>query len=490
MGADVSGQGVALDATNAKFFGDVLFISDERDLCIIIGEIRLWGVTIDGLLKFEGVRVTSLSSGSTLDCYTAEVKKGILLLGVLPSQDAPGLSGKLIRSEFRGIVGLVNVRTPNLIIGMNAPSGDPIPVAAVVIIGSVLLRQARIGSATSLSELEIRPCVTLPGGYLRESILDRLGKRDVFDSEKNIVCATHADFGAELHVRLTKASSGVIDLFGASVGTVGGSEFAESWGGLPTADLIHDGTVGVTVNLDGFQYQRIHGSFEKTLNYERIYSNRHLLFHVGKMILGVPSHEQLGPKLAWLERQPQNYLSPKEFVPFPYRQLAKVYKEQGQVTLSNEFVKARRWRQIWRDRVHQRPHKVIEALFGVSFGFGYSPMRAIATVLTLYAASFAFTAFTIANNQTVSEEFSQVSTVDRPNPNKEAKCDQEAVPLEALKVILPFTRNDGNSVCTLSKNAPARLHLFKLLLQSLSWIVFPLAALTLSGLLRERYDSQ
>ena len=489
MGADASGLGVAFDATNATFSGDVLFIHHEKKPCIVIGEIRLWGATIEGVLKLEGVRVTSLCSGSTLDCYTAEVKKGILLLGGAPNQAAPGVSPDLLKSEFRGIVGLVNVRTPHLTIGMGAPSGQGAPIAAVVIIGSILLKQARMSAATNLTELEIRPCVTLPQGYLRGRIEDRLGKRDIVD-HRCIISATHTDFGAELHVRLTQMTSGVIDMFGATVGTIGGTEFVESWGELPMPDCLHDGKLGVTVNLDGFQYQRIHDRGPAPLSYEKVASSRHWLFYIGKMILGVPSHQQLGARLSWLERQPQNYLSPKEFVPFPYRQLAKVYKEQGQVALSNEFVKARRWRQIWRDRVHQRPHKLMEGPFGFAFGFGYSPLRAIATVGILYFASCSFTALTLSTGQTISSEPHLVSTSDRSVMPSDRVCNREAVLLEALKIVLPFTRNDGGSGCSLSKDAPARLHLFKLLLQLLSWIVFPLAALTLSGLLRERYDSR
>jgi hypothetical protein len=238
----------------------------------------------------------------------------------------------------------------------------------------------------------------------------------------------------------------------------------------------------------------------------------------------------------------------------PYQHLAKVYREQGQLQRSYSFIKERRWLQIRSEGQLNVLQKAIDILFSASFGFGYSPLRALGSLTlpmllsiglvewaTFYSADtnqsgvreITSTKTKLITNSSVYKfetcpsirvakgnptgsceirKASQVEKMDGPtllaprSPQcRRAFCDyserSEAsscqiperklsgeVVVEALKIIFPLTRFQSGVGCSI-KNDNHILRFFHGSLEGISWIVFPLAAITFTGVLREKSDA-
>lgn len=554
-------KGVALWATNTHFGSDVIFGLEPEALplasetqaaerserpCCVQGEVKLAGSTIDGSLLLKGAVMCAGASGAALDCYRITVKSNIFF----GNHEQEGETGGTDRWKARptvllGMVNLEFAQTTSMTLGAESPrpivQPEVAPDAALELYGSVVMRGMEIRGTMMIVDAKLCPSTDfkIPEAYGNASAMlpaqsllpaicraveGSLKRHSVYRLH-SVLHAIYAKLGTRMYVRLNQGSRGLIDLYGASTGTIGslfvkeqphrngnasggnGEEsgqpqhhISEDWGRRPEH---RDDRWAIALDLGEFTYKYLNDRPEP-LTENPLFSTRRA---VGFRCIGRPTRAQLQPRYDWLSQQIDVTNIAAQEGTSPQRQIARVYRETGNLSLANLYSIERRWIQA-NARSRGDLRKYLEWLFGVFFGFGYSSSRALGSVALLFLLSFFFiwvaavqpkppgpasypqTGLLVDATQRADSQISTCALLGKPWLGIGESWIPTAI--EAGKVILPFTRFEKDSGCVLD----ARLHEvhryrvrflrpWHAVLSLLSWIVFPLAAVTITGLLRE-----
>ncbi len=363
-----------------------------------------------------------------------------------------------------------------------------------------------------------------------------------------VIYANYAKLGSRLFVRLEEGSCGLVSLYGASTGTIGAfsglaevkdelsssvtnttattrwsrlrswpkslwskwlawlkwlrkeranssiadpRKLRENWGGefhspnrgrpLPESEAKRT----ILLNIDEFTYNRVSDLREQSPKLYREW--KHSLY----WLLGRPTPEQLGSRYLFVQRLVENSGSEDQANISAHRQLARVYRDMGQLELAYRYTRERRWLQIRFGKLNVA-QKLIDVAYSACFGFGYSPIRALMTTLLLLVGSVIFIQHgmkepTPGHNTKWCESVFCYPNAEHPELSR---ChlpgdDWHNEWTEAAKMIIPFTRFETDGGCVLHPKVRFGLRVEFASLQVLSWILFPFAAATLTGVLRE-----
>ena len=576
MVADKSG--IALWASNTRFGSDVNIQPAEQSRyshsrsAEILGELRFQGAQVHGRLWLQGIYLEAGRTGVALDCYTATVQLSLVLGSFCPKR--AHRSGVTARCTVIGLVSIVHLHTQSLTIGANPVAAIDDAEDALYFTGAILMRDMRLQSTVFIANALLQPTESLEeGDLLREVMQMQLERWGVY-RPFCIVYANYAKLGTRLFVRLLRASRGLISLYGASTGTIGGysgyyrattvskeasadsnldalqsaafleqrkakhrdperdEKLRENWGEL-LLGKVQARSRGearpsflaarmVLLNIDEFNYDRTNDSRERTPEYEK---DRWWLFF---MVAGRPSPRQLGPRYQWLRRVVENpgaremrgksvttppelsrksreKVEKRDVVVSAHRQLARVYREMGRLQDSYYYTRERRWLQIRYGSLN-KPQRVLDVLYSTFFGFGYSPTRALYSLLILYTLSVGLLLIALdlrpAPHTTVGARSGYVSTTSSRQGCHNSLCAPAGLLWEddgrsfrglislslfseAGKLILPGARIGKGTSLTLDPNACLPLRLAWDSIIVLSWLIFPLSIATITGVLRE-----
>ena len=544
-------RGIALWATNTHFGSDVIFeLQTKQDLlvegqgsvprpekpCFVSGEVRLAGSTIEGSLLLQGAILCAGSTGAALDGYRLEVKNDIVL-GPHSKCDPEALAGSSNATVVFGVINLEFARATSMTLGAQWPQ-IRIPPPALEVYGALIMRGMELRGTMMIVDALLRPLHQTEPDPIRQANIDRaettlagllanaesnLREHSVFRSQ-SILFAVYAKLGTRMYVRLNRGSRGLINLYGASTGTIGSlsimqlpkqpdhqphvvpkldwlekQEIQEDWGGFPDSEK---DLWPVELNLGEFCYKNLNDRHEEPGDDKTHRTS--LRIRLWYRFIGRPLRENLLPRYDWLARQIDvTHVAGLEATS-PQRQIAKVYRDLGNFTLANSYTIERRWIQV---SARQPLRKAIEWTYGFCFGFGYNSVRAVGTLFALFLLSLTFT---LAAARTETSDVSGllhtgqlIDVRGEADPALDA-CAFHGEPwpgalhaalpgsLEAAKMILPFSRLEKAAGCVLStgpkKEGDKLVYLLRPwrgLIIVLSWIVFPLAAVTITGILRE-----
>jgi hypothetical protein len=384
---------VAFWAAGATFGSDLIFEPTPLHEMEISGEVRLWGATIQSNLRFEGARIVAQTTGSAVDAALANVTRAVYI----------GVSTKETKkagvvSDIKGLVNLNFLNCALLTIGEDPPQHSVAnsTKSALKLTGAIFLRESRIRGPVTLSGLALRPSEELEEPT---AALSRMKELSI--SQANVLIhATYAELGTRLFVRLLKSSSGFINLYGSRTGTIGALHpgnperrdeqelqccdereiVDEDWGEKPkqignwragNPAAANPGEPNITVNLDHFRYSRLFDKVETVKDTEVITTRTRRCWR----FYGRPLPGDLSPRHGWLRHQTLNPGMPDEIVTWPYRQLAKVYRDMGDLKRAYAYEMERRWLEI-KHTDAGGAQRWFNRLFGFFFGFGYSSERA------------------------------------------------------------------------------------------------------------------
>ena len=325
---------IALLANNMVCRGDALLrrgASEDPDKTFrALGEIRFYGASVEGLVDFTGA-VLDNPSGFTLAADRLRAKQGLLLSGDFVSHGQV----RLLHSQL----GLLNCSGGTF----TNPSGTALDANAAVVKGPVFLRhgftadgQVRMLEAVIEGQLDCsRAIFRNPGGTAFLGTSMKVGE-------------------AFLWRQMEAEPQGIINLRFASVGPL--IDDRQSW--QSAQSLV----------LEGFTYRRLAGV--------RRPNDGPLLVRWFKR------DSPAAQRLEWLSLQPT-------FVPQPYEQLARTYREAGRERDARTVAIAK---QSARRRILPWPRKIGNWFLGVTVGYGYKPWRAFWIIFVMFLiGSYVFT---------------------------------------------------------------------------------------------------
>lgn len=376
-----------LRANGLKVEGDIFFRNHINDEGKIVrgfksnGEVNLVGAKVGGQMTFDGAEFVNIIEdnpewGKTLNCDGIEVAMGVYLQNGFKAKGEVRFPGAKIGGQFSCIGAEFEHRTGEQQWGM-ALVCDGMEVNGSVFLrdgfksrGEVRLQGANISGfldcrggefhnpnwsgnalgeesgpnklpvrAMNLARAEIGNDIIMDSWQLNESDIapflcqGRIDLQSTICKKKFVLRNVHKDSKIEL------------DLRGAKVGVY--LDDKESW------DTIVDGGL----HLDGFVYDRFYDESAETGD--------------GKNKEGKASILPAADRLKWLAKQGK-----KRFLPQPYKQLAKVYRESGhssdetKVLIECERERARSGRMGILERMW---HRVLRHLIG----YGYRPSFAL-----------------------------------------------------------------------------------------------------------------
>jgi hypothetical protein len=351
-----AGDGQALEAINVSVGGNAEFGRASTDgstgLSLWTGIINLVGARIGGDLAFANALVDNLrpdGAGEAILARRVNVHGSFTLDGGCIVRGVVLLSGATIGRDLLCRKATLHNPKRSALYAKDVEIGDDLTLEGCGIRGDVRLERAAITGSVAL----LQPC--LEGGRHRqlELIHSRIGARLRFD-------------------RIPHISPYGIDLTGARVGTI---EVTVAYG--PTLAEPTDYPLG----LDGLVYDRIEHTPQ--LHYSRDRRLRRAA-HIptgGRAWLGPCRDHIADPLIDWLLRHRSVSLpGHRRFHPQPFRQLAAVLRAQGNDEAARTVAIAERFAtpRAFGTRTTHR-------LFGVCFGFGFLPLRAL-FVLSLWVA--------------------------------------------------------------------------------------------------------
>jgi nitrogen fixation protein len=380
-----NGTGVALAAENAAIGGAVLL----RHGFAARGSISLLGATIGSNVECCGASLENWSengSRETLRLTNAEIAGDVLLNQGFASLGYVSLWGTNIGRDFdcstATFVGPSPVEASRSMAGAmvatNLSVAGDMKLIGVIVIGRLDCVNLQSGGSLIWDGLRFPRHVTR--GEIRR------GYQAGIDAMPRIRLA-HARIGAALMARdLTAEMALTIDLGGARAGTLDDEGFPAGWG----VGRDKTGTF-CALNLDGFVYERFGhlpsdegsgigitlsalGRWAITFGGSHTASRAILLAR--RLVHAQRSHVR--QRLAWVQRQQQRS---SEFQPQPYRHLAKVLRNQGHYEAAREVAIAEQWAKPAANAVT----RLLRPIWGICFGFGFSPVRATFTLLVLLA---------------------------------------------------------------------------------------------------------
>jgi len=327
-----TGSRETLRLTNAEIAGDVLLNQDFASL----GYVTLWGTNI----------------GRDFDCSMAT------FIGPSPVEASRSMAGAMVATNL-------------------SVAGD-MKLIGVTVVGRLDCVNLQTGGSL------IWDALRFPREVLRGEV--SYGYQAGVDAMPRIRLA-HARIGAALMARdLTAEIALTIDLSGARAGTLDDNGFPAGWG------IGRDKTgTFCALNLDGFVYERFGhlpsdegsgvgitlsalGRWAVTFGGAHPASRAIVLAR--RLVHAQRSHVR--QRLAWVQRQQQRT---SEFQPQPYRHLAKVLRNQGHYEAAREVAIAEQWAKPAANAVT----RLLRPIWGICFGFGFSPVRATITLLVLLA---------------------------------------------------------------------------------------------------------
>ena len=430
---ETSGGKVAFWAAGTMFGSDFICQPGRKHPIDIKGEFNLSGASIQGDLKLTGCKLDAQGTGTALEAPHLTVHK-FAYIGAAAQPFEPEDKAGLIT----GILNLNFLTCARLTIGGNPPEPttpsqqEPVSTTEeaaatkvlLTVTGAILLQGAQVHGPVVFSGLELLPSelltstfastsrtdsgseVSEASGQVKDEACKKLKVLSVY-RERVLLSANYATLGSRMFVRLERSSNGFISLYGARTGTIGAlhtdtvkngvrKTVDECWGAVPkqvgrwragSPAPWNDDDPSVTLNLDEFRYDRLFDKIETGVGPDREIVSR--FNQIWWPMIGRPSPDDVLPRHQWLRQQVKYSNMPTELVIWPYRQLAKVYRDMGDLKRAYVYERERRWLQIFYGNA-KLPQRCIDFLFGALFGFGYSSGRALCWLVLWYAA---FTAF-------------------------------------------------------------------------------------------------
>ena len=383
--ATANGAGVALAAENAVIGGAVLLRHGFK----VRGGLSLLGATIDSNVECCGASLENWSdagSRETLRLTNVEIAGDVLLNAGFVSLGYVSLWGTKIGRDLDC--------SAATFIGPSPVAAGRSLAGALVATNLAVAGDVKLIGVTMLGRFDCENLQT--GGSLiwdglrfpREVAIGdtRYGYRTGADALPQILLS-HARIGAALMARdLTAEVALAIDLGGARAGTLDDTGFPAGWGvGKAREGLF------CTLNLDGFVYERFgHLPIDEASGLGIALSAlgrwaAHLgrphsaswAVRVARRLLHV-QRAHVRQRLGWVQRQQRGG---SEFHPQPYRHLAKVLRAQGHYQAAREVAIVEQWA----TPSASRATRLLRSVWGLTFGFGLSPVRATATVAVLLA---------------------------------------------------------------------------------------------------------
>jgi len=379
------GTGVSLAAENASIGGAVLL----RHGFIARGSVSLLGATIGSNVECCGAVLENwpdTGSRETLRLTNAEIAGDVLLNQGFVSLGYVSLWGTNIGRDFDC--------SAATFIGPSPVEASRSMAGAMVATNLSVAGDMKLIGTTVLGRLD---CVSLQTGgsliwdglrFPRQVVRDEMrhGYQADVDALPRIRL-DHARIGAALMARdMTAEVELTVDLGGARVVTLDDVGFPAGWGVGR-----EQGGQFCHLNLDGFVYERFgqlpadEGSgigitlsalSRWAMSFGRGYSASWALRLARRLMHAQRTHVR--QRLAWVQRQQRRS---SEFHPQPYRHLAKVLRSQGHYEAAREVAIAEQWAKPAANAVT----RLMRPVWGVCFGFGFSPVRATATLLVLLA---------------------------------------------------------------------------------------------------------
>lgn len=252
-----------------------------------------------------------------------------------------------------------------------------------------------------------------------------------------------ATIGGHLHARGFGGdqTTGIVDLTGASARVLH-DEGGRGWGEMPKRkkdELIS----GVQLRLNGFHYQRIEppSTNKRSISIER---------------------------RAWLERQYPGGVRRGEFHPQPYDELVRALRSDGRV---QDARKISVFKRVTRRRAGEASPVdwVVNALYQLTFDYGFSPVRASLTLISFWALGVV--GLTAAQSEGVL------------TPLIDGACEDFSPGLQALRLIVPLPNVIGATTCVIS-NASQAWKIAEVSYSVCGALLLALAVLTFSGVMR------
>jgi hypothetical protein len=406
------GRARALVATNAELGNEVQF-----DRVKVEGGMNLNGARVGGRLSFDGAEInnrTADGSGVALSAIGARIGGNLRLASLGAHVSADGGQGSIFRSygrsnfngaevggdlEFQGC-SLYNstddgsgiaLSTKRIRVGGNVEFSDDFSVQGATMLGGatvgrgVRFRRAEFKnksrSAIYAKDMRIGDDLlledTVAEGDLRLERIDVTGSL-VWDGLR-ISCERKDNSRPPLDLRNGRIGSVLkakklsfeppssIDLCGMRAGAIEHT-WPQGWG-----SHLCPGQSGLTVNFDGLTYERIKldpaalpGS---SLSPTRIRHSR--IFGRWRS----PLADKYGRWLGLQKKQAAD--EENDFFPQPYRQLARVLRNQGEESAARDIAILEQWKA---PKPGLLP-KLVRWAFGFGFGFGLSRCKAIATLI-------------------------------------------------------------------------------------------------------------
>ena len=208
--------------------------------------------------------------------------------------------------------------------------------------------------------------------------------------------------------------------------------------------------------------------------------------------LGTPQQHSAQQRIEWLALQ-------GGFVPQPYRHLARVLRNQGHAEAAREVGIAEGW------RAPAEPWYVpLRWIFGVCFGFGLAPLRASITLIVLFFVGWIGIHTALKTNKLVvttnpvatvsvdagGQRQMAIQTGTPSTATTEVTCTDEIEPsLYAIDVMLPVISLHQETACDIS---PGQKYLWlrvaKFFYSALGKLAVALAIITFSGVLKSRTE--
>lgn len=536
-------QRVALAANGAHVIGDFrLLPRDDGTPYTITGEIRLFGITIDGGLEIKGGSLQALASGSgfAIDGYNATIEMGVSF--------GPGKGERGKSLEIKGIVGFAFSTLGSFTFGESPRVFQKVSPQhrGASLAGHLRLNGAQILDGTFIEQAKLTSpaCLEKDDAKLIGTIVRTLNEWSTVDP-RTVVSAQNANLGGVFSIQLSTLSQGMIDLSSARVVTLDDvtEDGTLGWGKQPTGrgwleNLPQPKSIsrearslgkdpdwtklkpvelfaGIKLRLSGFAYTHLMGAGDRNEKQEDDFFARHTRGKLRSWLTNAPL-SPLEQRQLWLRQQyPLEQPTEETFTPLSYLQLTNVFRSQGLNQEADSISRERRKAQTAHGSLRMLD-KRLQSLYGFFFGFGYSSSRALLTILALFGFNLIFS-YVGANHRDASSpapwlqqsadkpgaSFINVYLASPPTPEKSAQHNEggqetsrkgssstENAPcterfIYALGQTLPLVHVVSGGGCIVPTSAPSPYKAWRIFLLFLNWIAVPTALLTFSGILRE-----
>lgn len=471
--------GAAINGDRMTVGGDVLLNATRRNRFIAHGQIRLLVCQIRGQLSLTGAEVVAPESKAAILVDDGSIGTSLYLRAMHDGD---------VTLEVKGCISANHVRIGGAIhcygAKLDGGSRPALDLHGSSIEGSILLRgrernrdpitlrasggldfgMARVGQEVDATHLELDGCLNLGGTAIGgDVILSQASIRNAPDQgyAASAIDLRQARIAKSLTVDFASTAIGVIDLRGAH------------------ASVLDDNAGrGWKINLDRGAHRRSRQLLLDGFTYDRVAERDSLSSTMATNGAVAPRKEQTAEtdRLALLTRGgASGRLGPKDFIPQPFEQLAKVYRAAGNYAAADVIARAKRGHQL-ACRADGPVEHWLHVGNGFLFGHYYSIRRAITTCLVLW-----FIATAVIANANSAGSLNRAGQQE-PCWTRGAETFQQVAPY-ALDVLLPLFDLNQQSRCAIAPDAPWWIAA-QTILSILGLIVVPLVVLTFSGLAR------